>query len=349
MALPDFIDECRVFVRGGEGGNGCRSFRRQKFVPHGGPDGGNGGDGGSVLLEADRGMTTLYDARFRKHYRAERGAHGQGALKTGRRGETLVLRVPLGTVVRDDTTGETLLELLDHGASTCIAKGGRGGRGNTCFKSSTNQAPTHAEPGEPGEELWLRLELKVLADVGLLGFPNAGKSTLISRVSAATPKVASYPFTTLRPHLGVVERGEQRFVIADIPGLIPGASGGAGLGMRFLRHVERTRVLLHLLDPEPMLAGDSERNPGGDYAALRRELALYSRDLAARPELVCVSKADIVPAPDREALTEKLAGIGIEAHWISAATGEGIAELIAQLAGAVDRANASDRHTAPSS
>lgn len=329
MSAPDFIDECRVSVRGGDGGRGCSSFRREKFVPRGGPDGGNGGDGGSVWFEGDRGLTTLYDVRFRKHCRAPRGAHGQGSLKTGRRGEDLVVRVPLGTEVREDESGKLLCEILQHGQRFCAARGGRGGRGNTCFKSSTNQAPTFAEPGEPGTEAWLRLELKVLADVGLLGFPNAGKSTLISRVSAARPKVASYPFTTLRPHLGVVEVDDTRFAIADIPGLIPGAHEGAGLGHQFLRHVERTRVLLHLLDP---MSGDAERSPSADHATLRRELELYSADLAARRELVCLSKADLVPDPaERERITAPLVRAGVEVGWISAVTGEGIPELVQRL------------------
>jgi GTP-binding protein len=326
MSAPDFIDECRVSVRGGDGGRGCSSFRREKFVPRGGPDGGNGGDGGSVWLEGDRSLTTLSDVRFRKHYRAERGAHGQGALKTGRGGENLLVRLPLGTVVRPDEGGSVLCEILEHGQRFCAARGGHGGRGNTCFKSSTNQAPTFAEPGEPGEQAWLRFELKVLADVGLLGFPNAGKSTLISRVSAARPKVASYPFTTLRPHLGIVEVDDARFAIADIPGLIPGAHAGAGLGHQFLRHVERTRVLLHLLDPMPV---EEERSAAADYATLRRELELYSADLAARREIVCLSKADLVPDPaERERIA---ATLDVETSWISAVTGEGIAELVRRL------------------
>jgi len=305
MAAPDFIDECRVSVRGGDGGRGCSSFRREKFVPRGGPDGGNGGDGGSVWLQGDRGLTTLYDVRFRKHYRAQRGAHGQGALKTGRGGVDQILHVPLGSVVRNDESGELLCEIMRH----------------------------EQRPGEPVRESWLRLELKLLADVGLLGFPNAGKSTLISRVSAARPKIASYPFTTLRPHLGIVDVDDTRYAIADIPGLIPGAHAGAGLGHQFLRHVERTRVLLHLLDPEPTLTGAPGRSPAADYATLRRELELYSEDLAARRELVCVSKADLVPEPaDRQRIAAPLVEAGVDANWVSAATGEGIGELARRLA-----------------
>jgi GTP-binding protein len=346
MSAPDFIDECRVSVRGGDGGRGCSSFRREKFVPRGGPDGGNGGNGGSVWIEGDRGLTTLYDVRFRKHHRAQRGAHGQGALKTGRGGEDLVVRVPLGTVIRDDESGSLLCEILSDAQRWCAARGGRGGRGNTTFKSSTNQAPTHAEPGEQCGETWLRLELKVLADVGLLGFPNAGKSTLISRVSAARPKIASYPFTTLRPHLGIVDVDDTRFAIADIPGLIPGAHTGLGLGHQFLRHVERTRVLLHLLDPEPGLRGDEERSPATDHATLRRELELYSGDLAARRELVCLSKADLVPDPlNRERIAAPLLAAGVDPSWISAATGEGIAELTRRLAKEIADLDSEDAET----
>ncbi len=333
MATPDFIDECRVFVQGGDGGRGCASFRREKFVPRGGPDGGNGGRGGAVLLDGDRGLSTLIDTHHRKHVRAKRGAHGQGALKDGRSGADRIIRVPLGTVVKDDESGEILHEILAHGESWVAARAGRGGRGNASFKSSTNRAPLQSEPGEPGQERWLRLELKVLADVGLLGFPNAGKSTLISRLSAARPRIADYPFTTLHPHLGVVEHGDARFVIADIPGLIPGAHTGAGLGHRFLRHVERTRVLVHLLDPEPCLRGDPDRGPASDYTALRRELEAYSSDLARHPELVCLSKGDLVPdADERRELASGLGELGLEPRWLSAPTGEGLDELLEALA-----------------
>jgi GTP-binding protein len=332
MATPDFIDECRISVRGGSGGRGCSSFRREKFVPKGGPDGGNGGRGGSVILQGDSGLSTLFDARHRKHYRAQRGAHGKGSTKHGRSGEDIVLRLPLGTVVRDDASGQVLHEILEHEESWIAAKGGSGGRGNASFATSTNRAPTYSEPGQPGEEFMLRLELKVLADVGLLGFPNAGKSTLISSISAARPKIASYPFTTLRPHLGLVEVDDFRFVIADIPGLIPGAHQGAGLGMRFLRHVERTRSFLHLLDPEPLLREEPGRGLQADHAALRGELIRYAPELAERPEVVCLSKADLVPATeDRERICAELATAGIEACWISAVTGEGIPRLLRQL------------------
>jgi GTP-binding protein len=332
----DFIDECRVHVRAGDGGDGCSSFRREKYQPRGGPDGGNGGRGGSVFFRADAQLTTLLDAHYRKHYRAARGEHGKGSDKHGRSGADVVVALPLGTVVRDDATGAVLCELLCDGETWLAARGGAGGRGNMCFATSTNRAPTRADPGGPGEERWLRLELKLLADVGLLGFPNAGKSTLISRVSAARPKIASYPFTTLEPHLGMVERGDVRFVIADIPGLIPGAHRGLGLGDRFLRHVERTRLLVHLLDPEPVLREEPGRGLAEDYDALRKELESYAADLARRPEILCAAKADLVPEEERRAeLAAPLVERGIAPRWISAATGEGIDALVRELAGRV--------------
>ena len=339
MSSPDFIDESRVYVQSGDGGRGCCSFRREKYVPRGGPDGGTGGRGGSVYFEADNALATLLDTHGRKFYKADRGAHGSGGRKDGRGGEDITIRVPLGTVLKDDATREVLVELVDHGQIWLAAEGGRGGRGNACFATATNQAPDTIEPGEPGQDRWLRLELKVLADVGLLGFPNAGKSTLISTVSAARPKVASYPFTTLYPHLGMVDAGGARFVIADIPGLIPGAHRGAGLGHRFLRHVERTRLLVHLLDPEPALAGgDPDRSALRDYDALRAELAAYSDDLAKRPEIVCISKADLISDPaERKLIEEDLRARGIEPRWISAATGEGIAALVQLLSREVAR------------
>ena len=339
MAAPDFIDECRISVQAGNGGQGCASFRREKFVPRGGPDGGNGGRGGSVILEGSAGLSTLYDARHRKSYRARNGARGAGARKNGASGPDVVLRLPLGTVIRADS-GELLHELLRNEEQFVAARGGRGGRGNASFASSTKQSPHNADPGEPGEGCWLRLELKLLADVGLLGFPNAGKSTLIARVSAARPRVASYPFTTLRPQLGAVEHGEARFVMADIPGLIPGAHLGAGLGDRFLRHVERTRVLVHLLDPEPSVSGGSpERSPERDYAALRAELRAYAEELAGRPEIVCVTKADLVPKPaDRKRIEALLEAHSLTPHWLSSVTGEGVRELVQRLAAEVGRA-----------
>ena len=333
MAVPDFIDEARIYLRAGDGGNGCVSFRREKFVPKGGPDGGKGGRGGSIVLIGDEGMTTLLDTHHRKHYRASRGVHGQGAMKDGRAGADVRIHLPLGTVVRDDSTGQELCQILRQGAEWVAARGGRGGRGNPAFASSTHRAPTEAEQGEHGEERWLRLELKLLADVGLLGFPNAGKSTLISRVSAARPRIASYPFTTLQPHLGSVSVGDQQFVIADIPGLIPGAHEGAGLGDRFLRHVERTRLLVHLVDPAPLLLGEPGRSPWADYLALRRELASHGGDLLERRELICLTKADLVPdRAQRDQIAAPLCEGGLAPHWVSSASGEGIAWLLGELA-----------------
>ncbi len=329
MSDPDFIDECTIYVCAGDGGRGCVSFRREKYVPRGGPNGGNGGRGGSIVFVGDSGMSTLFDARHRKHYKAQRGAHGQGARKNGRSGRDILVHLPLGTVVREASSGLILHELLSAGENWIAAQGGAGGRGNACFATSTRQAPGYAEPGISGEERWLRLELKVLADVGLLGFPNAGKSTLISRVSAARPRIAAYPFTTLRPHLGMVEVGEARFVLADIPGLIPGAHLGVGLGHRFLRHVERTKLLVHLLDPEPALRREQDRSLSSDYRRIREELRAYSPELDERPELVCIAKADLVPDPEqRRLLCEEN---GLSGRWISAATGEGIQELVREL------------------
>jgi GTP-binding protein len=339
----DFLDESRIYVRAGDGGRGCVSFRREKFVPRGGPDGGDGGRGGSVILEGDEGMTTLLDTHHRKHYRAGRGAHGQGAMKDGRSGDDVTLRVPLGTVVKSDETGEMLVEILEHGQRWVAARGGAGGRGNARFATPTHRAPREAEPGRPGEERWIRLELKVLADAGLIGMPNAGKSTLISRLSAARPKIADYPFTTLRPHLGMVELDDQRFVIADIPGLIPGAHHGAGLGDRFLRHVERTRVLVHLIDPEPALREEPGRGPGADYAAIRHELVAYRAELAERPELVCLTKGDLLPDPvERKRLEEPLRALGLEPRWISSATGEGLDDLVRSIAEHLVRSSADE-------
>jgi GTP-binding protein len=333
MATPDFIDECRIYAKGGDGGRGCTSFRREKFVPRGGPDGGDGGRGGSVILEGDAGMYTLFDMHHRKHYRSQRGAHGRGARKDGRSGTDVVVRVPLGTVVRDDETEEVLCEILRDGEHFVAASGGRGGRGNARFSTPTRRAPTFSEPGQKGQDRWVRLELKLLADVGIVGFPNAGKSTLISRISAARPRIASYPFTTLQPNLGMVETDDRRFVVADIPGLVPGAHAGAGLGDRFLRHVERTRLLLHLVDPEPALNNEPGRSPEADYEAIRIELGAYAPELATRPERVCLTKGDLVASPtDRDRIAGPLRAKGVEPCWISAVTGEGIEELLRALA-----------------
>lgn len=319
-----FYDRTRIFVKAGDGGAGAVSFRREKYVPLGGPNGGDGGRGGDIILEADEGLRTLVDFRYRRHYKADRGAHGEGKDMHGKSAEHLVLRLPAGTIVKDQETGEILADLTQHGQRVAIVKGGRGGRGNARFMSNTNKAPTVAEKGEPGEERWLLLELKLLADVGLVGFPNVGKSTLISRVSAARPKIADYHFTTLVPNLGVVKIEDESFVMADIPGIIEGAHTGAGLGHEFLRHIERTRLLLHVLD----ISGSEERDPLEDFTIINRELKLYSLVLAQRPMLVVANKMDV---PEAEVNLERLRreiGDNLEIFPISAVTGEGVQELM---------------------
>jgi GTP-binding protein len=321
-----FVDEIDIFVKAGDGGAGCVSFRREKFVPRGGPDGGDGGAGGSVWLEADRALATLLDYHYRRHYAAARGTHGKGGGKHGASGADLVLRVPVGTVVSDRDTGTVLGDLAAHGARVLVVRGPRGGRGNARFATPTNRAPRRAELGRPGEGRWIHLELKLLADVGVIGFPNAGKSTLVSRVSAAKPRIADYPFTTLEPVLGIVRAGDDRtFVIADLPGLIPGAAEGKGLGHQFLRHSERTRVLLHLVDLDP----GSGRSPVEDTEVINAELRAYSQALAARPQIMVGTKLDVPGAAARAASLQawcrerRLPFIAI-----SAVTGQGIRELI---------------------
>ena len=284
-----FIDSAKIHVKAGDGGNGVVSFRREKYVPKGGPDGGDGGNGGSVYIVSDRNLTTLLDFRYAPHYKAERGAHGQGSRKTGLSGNDVVIKVPCGTLIKDAETGEVLGDLTEHGAKLLVAKGGKGGRGNQHFATPTNRAPRYAEPGEPGEERTLELELKLLADVGLVGFPNAGKSTLISVLSAAKPKIADYPFTTLEPNLGIVRYQDYKsFVMADIPGIIEGASEGKGLGLKFLKHIERTKVLAILL---PANSPDLKR----EYNILMNELKKFSPVLAEKPKVVVISKMDIAP------------------------------------------------------
>jgi GTPase len=293
-----FIDEATIEVLAGDGGNGAVSFRREKFVPRGGPDGGDGGRGGSIWAVADRNINTLIDYRYARIHRAKRGENGRGADQYGRGAEDIVLRMPVGTVISDADSGEVLADLARDGARARIAKGGKGGLGNLHFKSSTNRAPRQSTPGEPGEQRRLRLELKVLADVGLLGLPNAGKSTFIRAVSAARPKVADYPFTTLAPNLGVVRTDENRsFVVADIPGLIEGAAEGAGLGHQFLRHLQRTRLLLHIVDLAPL---DPAADPVRDAKAIVEELRRYDEALHAKPRWLVLNKLDLVPADERE-------------------------------------------------
>ncbi len=323
-----FIDEAVIDVAAGDGGNGCMAFRREKFVPKGGPSGGDGGNGGNVWLVGQSELNTLYHLQYRSRVAAERGRHGEGSDKTGRRGEDAEIPVPLGTLVYDRDSGELLGELLDDGERLRVAAGGRGGRGNTRFKTSTRRAPRFAEDGTPGEERRLRLELKLLADVGLLGLPNAGKSTLISAVSAARPKVADYPFTTLVPNLGVVAEGPlaDPFVIADLPGLIAGAASGTGLGFQFLRHVERCRVLVHLVD-----LASSEGACEEDLATLERELEAFNPDLLRRARLLVGSKLDAAIPERREQLAAAAAERGLEAFEISSVTGAGIKELISEM------------------
>src|SRR6266481_587536 len=311
-----FVDEIDVFVKGGDGGAGCISFRREKFVPRGGPDGGDGGDGGSIILEADSSITTLLDFHYQRHYTAERGQHGKGSNKHGASGDDTMLRVPLGTVVSDRDTGERLGDLTTSGERVLVARGARGGRGNARFVSSTNRAPRRADLGRAGAERWMHLELKLLADVGVVGFPNAGKSTLVSRLSAAKPKIADYPFTTLAPTLGIARADADRaFVIADLPGLIPGAAQGKGLGHQFLRHTERTRLLVHVLDLDPQTG----RDPVDDLRVIDDELAAYSTELARRPQLIVANKADLPDAVEnRERLERFCAENALELFVISA-------------------------------
>ncbi|SHH20513.1 GTP-binding protein [Thermosyntropha lipolytica DSM 11003] len=321
-----FVDYAKIYVKGGDGGNGIVAFRREKYVPMGGPSGGDGGRGGNVIFVADEGLKTLLDFRYKKHFKAERGEHGQGKNMHGRSGEDLIVKVPVGTVIKDDATGEVIADLTQHGQEVIVARGGRGGRGNARFVSSVNRAPTFAENGEPGEERWIRLELKLLADVGLVGFPNAGKSTLISRVSAAKPKIADYPFTTLVPNLGVVRtKNGDTFVMADIPGLIENAAEGAGLGHDFLRHIERTRVLLFVLDT----AQTEGRDVLEDYKILRTELEKYNPELLKRPYLIVANKMDIPEASENFRRLKE--AYGDKVHPISAVTGEGIEELIEKV------------------
>ena len=320
-----FIDKAKIHVKAGDGGNGCVAWRREKFVPLGGPAGGNGGKGGDVILKADSRLQTLMDFKYTKHFKAKRGQHGSGSNKHGKAGEDLILRVPVGTVVRDAETGEVLADLTKEGQEVVVAKGGKGGKGNAAFKTSTNQAPDYAEEGEKGEERWIELELKLLADVGIIGFPNAGKSTLISVLSNAKPKIADYPFTTLAPVLGVVDLDiGKSLVLADIPGLIEGASKGAGLGHEFLRHIERTKFLVHVID----ISDFRERDPLEAFEIINREMEAYSPELTKKPQIVVGNKIDILSDKEeinrlKKAFEEK----GYRFIPISLATKEGIDEL----------------------
>ena len=322
-----FFDEAKIYVKGGDGGNGCVSFRREKYVPFGGPNGGDGGKGGDVYLVVNPHLNTLVAFKRQRHFKAQRGGHGRGKNQTGRSGEDLVIEVPPGTVVRDAKTGEFIADLTEPGQKVLVARGGRGGRGNAAFATSTNQAPRIAERGEPGQERWLHLELKLIADVGIVGVPNAGKSTLLAAVSAARPKIADYPFTTLEPNLGVVALDEATsFVMADIPGLIEGASRGAGLGHTFLRHIERTRLIVHLLD-------GASPNPLRDYETINEELALFDEKLAAKPQLVVLNKIDLPQAQAIwPAVKEAIEARGKPILSISALTGQGVREMLGRVA-----------------
>ncbi len=333
-----FVDEAKIEVQGGKGGNGAASFRREKFIPKGGPDGGDGGRGGSVWAVADRNINTLVDYRYTRKFFAPNGENGRGADCYGAGGADITLRMPVGTLIRDTDTGEVIADLNVHGAKALLAAGGKGGLGNLHFKSSINRAPKQATPGEPGQYRSLELELQVLADVGLLGMPNAGKSTFITAVSNARPKIADYPFTTLHPHLGVVRVGpEQSFVLADVPGLIEGAAEGAGLGHLFLRHLSRTKILLHVIDVAPF---DTESDPIAQAHALVAELEKYDPALAEKPRWIVLNKMDLVEEAEREALIEKyreaLAPNGEPLFVISAATREGCNELLNALAQKID-------------
>jgi GTP-binding protein len=324
-----FVDEAKIYIKAGAGGPGAVSFRREKFVPRGGPDGGDGGDGGDIVLEVDPNENTLLKFKFNQHYRAANGTRGEGAKKHGHNGESVIIPVPLGTIARDGETGEIIADLSEPGDRVIAAKGGRGGRGNARFATSTNQAPRRHDTGTPGEEHTLLLELKLLADVGLVGFPNAGKSTIISRISAAHPKIADYPFTTLEPILGIVQyEMDKSFVMADIPGIIEGAHEGKGLGLRFLRHIERTKVLLFTIE-------STHENPVSEYHMLLRELELYSEELLRKPRLVVLTKTDLLPPEGRPPLPEF--GENIPVTAVSAVSGEGINGLVYLLGSTVER------------
>jgi GTP-binding protein len=322
-----FIDRVEIFVKGGDGGRGCVAFRREKYVPKGGPDGGDGGDGGDVILRAVAGTDSLAEIVNRKFWKAESGGAGGGANRTGRDGADIVIHVPPGTIIYDRDRGNVLRDLTEAGQEVVVARGGRGGYGNKHYATSTNRTPREFQPGEPGEERWLKLELKVIADAGLIGLPNAGKSTLLSRLSQAHPEIADYPFTTKHPNLGVVYFGDERgFVLADLPGLIEGAHAGIGLGHEFLRHVERTRVLVHLVEPFPL----DDTDPLQNYRMVRRELELYSPALARKPELVAVSKGELTGADEvRDRLEREL---GRDVIAVSAATGQGLSRLVSGVA-----------------
>jgi GTPase len=332
-----FVDEAKIRVASGAGGDGCMAFRREKFVPRGGPSGGDGGRGGDVVMESSERHNTLVHFRFNPEYKAQRGRHGEGSNRTGAEGNSITLKVPVGTVVYNDETGEVVHDFAQPNERVVVARGGRGGRGNQNFATPTHQAPREHEPGKPGQELRLRLELKLLADVGLVGYPNAGKSTLISRISAARPKIADYPFTTLQPNLGVVAVGEMpdvvSYVVADIPGLIEGASSGAGLGTQFLRHIERTRCLVHLVDCSD---ASGRPDPVKDFEVVLRELRSFGAGLERKPMIVAASKMDAANPAKVEKLRRHARKLGLQFYAISAVTGAGIPELTWAMAHCVE-------------
>jgi len=338
-----FIDRAKLFVRGGKGGDGCVSFRREKFIPKGGPDGGDGGRGGSVFVKADRSADTLYDIGRKRHWFAENGGPGQGRDCHGRNGKNLYINVPAGTMIYDDETDRLLKDLVEHDQQVCVGRGGRGGYGNAYYATATHQTPREAQPGRLGQERTLRLELKLIADVGFVGLPNAGKSTLLARLTNARPKIADYPFTTKAPHLGIAELpGFRRLVLADIPGLIEGAHEGAGLGDQFLRHVERTRVIAHLVDPCPVAGAPA---PDDAYQMIRGELEKYSPALSQRREIVVATKMDLTDAGlSLELFFER---IGEKIHPISAVTGQGVRELAETLWTVVDEARGRETRETP--
>ena len=321
-----FLDHAKIYIRSGDGGNGCVSFRREKYVPKGGPNGGDGGRGGDIIFKASSQLSTLVDFRYKSHYKAQRGDHGQGSLKTGKNGKDEVILVPCGSIIKNSETGKVLAELLTNGQEVLLLKGGRGGKGNNHFKNSTNQAPRMAQPGEKGIEETVLIELKLIADVGLVGFPNAGKSTLISKISSAKPKIADYAFTTLVPNLGIVKYGDyESFVVADIPGIIEGASSGKGLGIQFLRHIERTRLLLFMIDATNLTNAKLKKEILKDYDTLSKELKKYEADLMDKPRIICFTKIDAIS----EELKTKLQKLKTKEDkiLISSVTGENLKEL----------------------
>ncbi len=323
-----FLDYVEIDVKAGDGGSGCLSFRREKFIPKGGPNGGDGGRGGDIIFQADSGLTTLLDFRYRKKYNAEKGKPGQGSLKTGKSGENTIIRVPVGTIVKDLDTERVIADLDSDGKTTLIAKGGKGGRGNAHFKTATNQTPRRVEPGRPGEEFHLALELKLLADVGLVGLPNAGKSTMLSRLSEARPKIADYPFTTLVPNLGIVKLREfKSFVMADIPGIIEGASEGKGLGIQFLKHIQRTKFILYLIDI-------TDENISETLAVLKKELGDFDDSLVKRPSMIVLNKIDLF---DKKEIEKKTAKFKHEYLLFSGVSGEGTQDLLNRIENELDR------------